>query len=139
MTETSSYPAERLEQARGDFLRRYPGYAGTAAVDELRARDYARLDRLGHTYLDYTGGGLYAESQLRRHHELLAGRVLGNPHSLSPTSLASSELAKEAREAVRRFFHAPEDEFAIVFTPTPAAPSSSSASRTRFVPGASSA
>ena len=100
-----------------DFVRRFPAYAATTVVDELRAADYGRLDRLGHTYLDYTGGGLYAESQLRRHHELLADRVLGNPHSLSPASLASSELAKEARDAVRRFFHAPEDEFEIVFTP----------------------
>ena len=87
MTETLSYPADRLEQARGDFLRRYPGYAGTSAIDELRARDYERLDRLGHTYLDYTGGGLYAESQIRRHYELLRDRILGNPHSGNPTSL----------------------------------------------------
>ncbi len=99
-----------------DFLRRFPAYAATAAIDELRAADYARLDRLGHTYLDYTGGGLYAESQIRRHHELLAERVLGNPHSQNPTSLASAELAKGARDAVRRFFNAPEDEFEIVFT-----------------------
>ena len=85
-------------------------------IDELRAADYARLDRLGHTYLDYTGGGLYAESQVSRHQELLCQRVLGNPHSQNPTSIASAELAKEARDAVRRFFNAPEDEFEIVFT-----------------------
>ena len=112
-----SHLDERRTAAYADFVRRFPAYAATTAVDELRAADYARLDRLGHTYLDYTGGGLYAESQVRRHQELLAARVLGNPHSLSPTSLASSALAKEARDAVRRFFHAPEDEFEIVFTP----------------------
>src|SRR5450756_3055867 len=93
MTETSSYSADHLEQARDDFLRRYPDYAETTAVDELRARDYERLDRLGHTYLDYTGGGLYAESQVRRHHELLRDHILGNPHSGNPTSLASAALA----------------------------------------------
>ena len=113
---SSRYAAEGLASARDDFVRRYPAYAATAAVDELRAADYARLDRLGQTYLDYTGGGLYAESQVRRHHELLSARVLGNPHSQSPTSLASAELAAEARDAVRRFFNAPEDEFEIVFT-----------------------
>ncbi len=43
--------------------------------------------------------------------------MLGNPHSQSPTSLASAELATQAREAVRRLFNAPEDEFEIVFTP----------------------
>ena len=71
MTTPASYAPQGLTAAGADFLRRFPGYAGTAAIDELRARDYARLDALGQTYLDYTGGGLYAESQLRRHHELL--------------------------------------------------------------------
>ncbi len=110
------YAAKGMAAARDDFLRRFPAYATTTAIDELRAADYARLDRLGHTYLDYTGGGLYAESQIRRHHDLLRERVLGNPHSQNPTSVASAELAKEARDAVRRFFNAPEDEFEIVFT-----------------------
>ena len=113
----SSLPTpEELTAAYDDFLRRFPTYAATTTVDDLRAADYARLDRLGHTYLDYTGGGLYAESQVRRHHELLSARVLGNPHSQSPTSLASAALAAEARDAVRRLFHAPEDEFEIIFT-----------------------
>ena len=108
--------ATAVAAAYDDFLRRFPTYLATEAIDELRAADYARLDRLGHTYLDYTGGGLYAESQVRRHHELLAAQVLGNPHSQNPTSVASAELAKEARDAVRHFFSAPEDEFEIVFT-----------------------
>ncbi len=116
MGARAHYAAAAEAAAHEDFLRRFPAYAATAAIDTLRAADYARLDRLDHTYLDYTGGGLYAESQVRRHHELLAERVLGNPHSQNPTSVASAELAKEARDAVRRFFNAPEDEFEIVFT-----------------------
>ncbi len=116
MAGPARYAADRLTAAHEDLVRRYPAFAATAAVDELRATDYARLDRLGHTYLDYTGGGLYAESQLRRHRELLAASVLGNPHSQNPTSVASAELARQARDAVRRFFNAPEDEFEIVFT-----------------------
>jgi selenocysteine lyase/cysteine desulfurase len=116
VSERARYSAEKRPAAYRDFLRRFPAYAATAALDDLRATDYARLDRLGHVYLDYTGGGLYAESQLRLHQELLAGAVLGNPHSQSPTSLASSALAREARDAVRRLFNAPEDEFEIVFT-----------------------
>ena len=117
MRGSSQYQPQGLAAAYEGFLRRSPSYAATTAVDELRATDYARLDRLGHTYLDYTGGGLYAESQIRRHQELLNERVLGNPHAQSPASLASADLAKESREAVRRFFNAPEDEFEIVFTP----------------------
>ncbi len=116
MRAQTCYTAARMVAARDDFLRRFPGFAATAPIDELRAAEYARLDRLGHTYLDYTGGGLYAESQIRRHQDLLRERVLGNPHSQNPASVASAKLAKEARDAVRRFFNAPEDEFEIVFT-----------------------
>ena len=40
------------------FLKAYPNYPSTEALDLLRASDYARLDLAGHVYLDYTGGGL---------------------------------------------------------------------------------
>jgi selenocysteine lyase/cysteine desulfurase len=85
-------------------------------VNELRARDYARLDRAGQVYLDYTGGGLYAASQLRDHQRLLADGVFGNPHSSSPTSRAATELAESARRAVLSFLHASPDEYAVIFT-----------------------
>jgi molybdenum cofactor sulfurtransferase len=39
----------------------------TAILDELRATEYARLDESGQVYLDYTGGGLYADSQIAEH------------------------------------------------------------------------
>ena len=39
--------------------------AGT--LEELRRSDFARLDAGGHVYLDYTGAGLYADSQLGEH------------------------------------------------------------------------
>jgi molybdenum cofactor sulfurtransferase len=98
------------------FLRRHSAYGTTIALDELRTTDYARLDSQGHTYLDYTGGGLYAESQVRRHHELLAESVLGNPHSHNPTSLASTALVEAARCAVLDFFRADPAEYVVVFT-----------------------
>jgi molybdenum cofactor sulfurtransferase len=116
MSESPIHSADRLERARADFLRRYPGYAATSAVDDLRARDYARLDRLGHTYLDYTGGGIYAESQVRWHYELLRDHVLGNPHSGNPTSLASTALVQAARASVRRFFNASAADYEVIFT-----------------------
>jgi len=64
-----------------DFLAKYPAYASTYKIDDLRASDYSRLDRAGHIYLDYTGGGLYAESQVRKHQEILLKDTFGNPHS----------------------------------------------------------
>jgi molybdenum cofactor sulfurtransferase len=68
-------------------------------------------------YLDYTGAGLYADSQLAEHVELLRTNVLGNPHSLNPTSAAMTELVERARRAVLDFFDASADEYVAIFTP----------------------
>lgn len=99
------------------FLKSYPAYPTTHLLDELRTTEYARLDLGGHIYLDYTGGGLYAESQLRRHNKLLAEHVFGNPHSGNPTSLAATQLVEHAREYVLKFFNADPDEYLAIFTP----------------------
>ncbi len=113
----ASYSPDEHAASYSAFVADHPGYARTAHLTELRDRDYARLDRLGHVYLDYTGGGLYAESQVRKHLDLLGDSVLGNPHSHNPTSLASTELVEETRDAVLAFFNADPDEYDVVFTP----------------------
>jgi molybdenum cofactor sulfurtransferase len=95
----------------------HPRYAATAELDELRHSDFARLDQDGHAYLDFTGAGLYADSQLREHLELLRANVFGNPHSLNRTSSAMTELVEEARAAVLDFFNASRDEYVAIFTP----------------------
>ena len=99
------------------FLKAYPTYPTTHIIDDLRATEYARLDLGGHVYLDYTGGGLYAESQLRRHNKLLAEHVFGNPHSSNPTSHAATQLVEHAREYMLKFFNADPDEYLVIFTP----------------------
>ena len=99
-----------------NFIQNYPAYDSTHDIDELRERDYGRLDRLGQVYLDYTGAGLYAESQVRKHQELLLGNLFGNPHSLNPTSLAATRLVESARQYVLRFFNASPEEYVVVFT-----------------------
>jgi molybdenum cofactor sulfurtransferase len=83
---------ESPETAEAAFRLEHPRYADTAVLDELRARDFARLNRGGHVYLDYTGGGLFAESQLHEHVGLPQANVLGNPHSLNPTFPGELEL-----------------------------------------------
>ncbi len=103
--------------AEAAFTARFPAYLTTPGVDAVRAADYARLDRTGHIYLDYTGGGLYGEAQLRRHHDLLAENVFGNPHSQNPTSLAMTHLVEQARAFVLDFFNADPDDYTVVFTP----------------------
>ena len=91
--------------------------ATEAVLDELRRSDFARLDAGGHVYLDYTGAGLYADSQLAEHLELLRQNVFGNPHSVNPTSSAMTELVESARDSVLRFFHASAEEYIAIFTP----------------------
>src|SRR5512146_2905025 len=99
-----------------EFLKAYPSYRDTEIIDELRRTQYARLDAGEHVYLDYTGGGLYAESQLQQHQELLRKNVFGNPHSTNPTSLAATKLADSARAYVLKFFHADPREYDVIFT-----------------------
>jgi selenocysteine lyase/cysteine desulfurase len=108
---------ERPEAGPADaFLAAHPGYQDTVVLDALRASDYARLDDRGETYLDYAGGSLYAVSQVEEHLSLLRDAVYGNPHSVNPTSAASTALADQARSEVLRFFGADEDEYACIFT-----------------------
>jgi molybdenum cofactor sulfurtransferase len=89
----------------------------TAILDELRATEYARLDQRGQVYLDYTGGSLYADSQVTEHLTALRESVFGNPHSVNPTSSASTELVEGARDAVLAYFGASPDEYECIFTP----------------------
>ncbi len=98
------------------FLSEYPEYAATSALDEFRAGELQRLDRQGHVYLDYTGGGLYGDSQVRRHAELLLAGVFGNPHSSNPTSMATTRQVEDCRGRVLEFFQASPEEYEVVFT-----------------------
>lgn len=98
------------------FIAKYPQYLRTSFLDELRTREYGILDQKAHVYLDYTGAGLYAASQLREHQSLLAEHVFGNPHSYNPTSLLSTRLVDETRQRVLRFFNAADDEYVCIFT-----------------------
>jgi len=103
--------------AEARFLRDYPSYGDTSALDELRTSGFARLDAGRHVYLDYTGAGLYADSQLSEHFELLRRNVFGNPHSANPTSTTITALVEQARAAVLAFFRASPDEYVAIFTP----------------------
>jgi selenocysteine lyase/cysteine desulfurase len=82
----------------------------------LREREFSRLDRQRLAYLDYTGSALYAESQLRAHHELLCSGVFGNPHSESQPSRASTEIIEDARRRTLRHFGVDESTHDLIFT-----------------------
>ena len=64
------------------------GYNGT--IDEIREKDMKRLN--GAVYLDYTGSGMYRESQVQKCNDLLLGGIYGNAHSRSPSSLNTEHL-----------------------------------------------
>jgi molybdenum cofactor sulfurtransferase len=98
------------------FLATHPGYATTQLLDTLRASEYGRLDAQRHVYLDYTGGSLYAASQIREHEALLNGQVFGNPHAASPCSTTTTNLVEQTRRAVLEYFNAPRDQYTAVFT-----------------------
>jgi selenocysteine lyase/cysteine desulfurase len=99
------------------FRHAYPAFETTSTLDELRASQYGRLDALGLTYLDYTGGGLYAASQLREHQVLLEGAVLGNPHSQNLPSREMTEHIEATRAHILEYFNAAEGEYEVIFTP----------------------
>jgi selenocysteine lyase/cysteine desulfurase len=84
--------------------------------EELRAKEFGRLDERGYVYLDYTGSALYAESHLRAHEEFLEHHVLGNPHSENPASAAATRIVDETRRDILDFFGADPAVYTVIFT-----------------------
>ena len=119
--------------------QKVPPSADPAALarffEELRAREFARLDECGSVYLDYTGSALYAESHLRAHEEFLKHHVLGNPHSENPASIAATEIVDRARIAVLDFFGADRSEYTVVFSANATAAIKLVAESYPFAPG----
>jgi selenocysteine lyase/cysteine desulfurase len=95
------------------FLNAHPDYAASLALDDLRATEYGRLDAQDQVYLDYTGGGLHATSQVHEHARMLSEQVLGNPHSVSPSSMAMTHRVEQTRAAVLDYFNGTGDYTAI--------------------------
>ena len=97
------------------FLRDFPDYANTTSLDDLRKRDFSRLDEQKHVYLDFTGGQLFGESQVRKHQEFLTSTILGNPHSINPSSALAESHIRATRQKVLEYFNATE-EYVCIFT-----------------------
>ena len=98
------------------FSRTYPDYAATRALDDLRAREYPLLDRLGHVYLDYTAANLVPLSLVERHMALVKDHLLGNPHSGNPASALATTYVEQTRLSVLDFFNADPGEYVVMFT-----------------------
>jgi len=115
-TVKASRPNSMLVEEFNAFQQRYPTYERTHLLDELRRTEYARLERQGQIYLDYTGGGLYSDRQVQTHLHLLQNNVFGNPHSTNPTSQVTTHRVESARRSVLSFFNASPDEYECIFT-----------------------
>ena len=98
------------------FLDRYPDYQKTVSIDDLRAKEFRRLDEAQQVYLDYTGSGLYGANQVAEHCQWLTSQVLGNPHSENPTSVLSTRCVENCRRRIMTFFKADPAEYEVVFT-----------------------
>lgn len=100
------------------FLKKIADIKSTINSDEffnnLRKKEYSRLDKLNHVYLDYTGGNIYPASLVKMHTRFLQKAVYGNPHSDNPASHLSEKFITEARNKVLQFFNA--KDYYCVFT-----------------------
>ena len=117
LTPKNRYELDQMADVFAAFVKSYPSFNRTQLLDEWRKTEYSRLDANGQIYLDYTGGGLYSESQLCEHMELLRTSVLGNPHSANPTSQTMTDLVEGTRKYILRYFNASPDEYIAIFTP----------------------
>ena len=116
MTKSGAHENLLVDEAYAGFIGRFPGYTNTSLLDSLRATEYCRLDEHHQVYLDYTGGSLYAESQLEKHINLLRSAVFGNPHSANPTSAAMTEHVERARQYVLSYFNTKANDYICIFT-----------------------
>lgn len=106
-----------LEEARGRFEKEHGneyGYGNRTAFENLIATEMSRFD--GEVYCDYTGSGVYQESQLRGVYGELAATAYGNAHSRNPSSLAAEGAIERAREMVLRHFNVTASEYSVIFT-----------------------
>lgn len=76
-----------------DFINQFGKYYGyNNTIDSIREEDMKRLH--GAVYLDYTGAGVYRESQVRECNNLLLSGLYGNAHSRSPSSMNTEHLVR---------------------------------------------
>ncbi|EAT36182.1 AAEL011727-PA [Aedes aegypti] len=73
-------------------------------------KEFTRLK--GKHYMDHAGTTLYAESQIRAVHDMLAQNLFCNPHS----SPLTGKLLQQVRHRLLRFFNTSPSDYSLVFT-----------------------
>ena len=127
MKESQTQPRRSLDVTRGsrsaiiDMAGEFRPQSAiandeTAMFDHLRASEYGRLDAHDHVYLDYTGGGLYAESQVARARRAAAARRCSAILTRQP-HLGRDDDARRANAApLCSIFSTPAIDYTAIFT-----------------------
>ncbi|XP_052179020.1 molybdenum cofactor sulfurase-like [Diospyros lotus] len=102
------------EQFLKEFSDDYGYPNAPKGIDEIRSSEFKRLDGL--VYLDHAGTTLYSELQMEAIFKGLTTNVYGNPHSQSDSSLATSDIIREARQQVLDFCNASPEYYKCIFT-----------------------
>ncbi|THG16873.1 hypothetical protein TEA_020607 [Camellia sinensis var. sinensis] len=108
----------KLDLDKQQFMKEFSGDYGysnaSKNIDQIRATEFKRLDGL--VYLDHAGATLYSELQMEAIFKGLTTNVYGNPHSQSDSSLATSDIVREARQQVLDFCNASPKDYKCIFT-----------------------
>ena len=111
------YEPAGVHAAEARFLSEFPDFDPDGTFAALRREEYGRLDDEDQVYLDYTGGGLHAASQIEAHFELLRTPRARQPPLQQP-DVAGDDGARAAAPARPScdYFNAPPDDYLCIFT-----------------------
>ena len=114
----------QLAAAKADFLASdlgklygygaVPGDSSSRRVERIVADELERF--ANEIYLDYTGAGVYQQSQLKAALKDLSEHAYGNAHSENPSSMRTGRVVEAMRERVLRHFNVTEAQYTLIFT-----------------------
>jgi selenocysteine lyase/cysteine desulfurase len=105
-------------QAFQEFLRMYPLYLDTLAVDHIREDEYPHLNERSQVCLDYMGVGLFSHAQQAEANSQSAalGLAYVSANLVTHALYTAEETEVMVRRRVLRYMNIDENEYAIVFT-----------------------
>lgn len=109
-----------------ESVKRDPEYGYEGRIHEIRRIEYSHLGGIFATgnvetecldtiYLDHAGATPYMASIIHEHSKDLTGNLFSNPHSRSPSSVATTNRISSIRRRILEFFNANPDLFDVIF------------------------
>ncbi|KAH3759793.1 molybdenum cofactor sulfurase [Pelomyxa schiedti] len=116
-----NYSSPEARAAREEFIDSYSPngeYGYNSQIDTMVVNELTRMDEAGHShvYLDYTGSGVYQNSQLEKAFNDIRNNLYGNAHSRSPSALKTEKEIENARDLVLSHFHTSRQDYTVIFT-----------------------